>query len=200
MGYERYVDYALDVPMYFVKRGDTYYDVTGQSFRDLLQGRLPGLPGERATSSDWANHLSTIFPEVRLKRFLEMRGSDAGSTAMLVAQPALWVGLIYDDAAQKAAAALVRGWTVQDIRALRDAVPRQALEASIRGRTVREVARDMVAIARDGLRARGLGEEVYLAPLDEIVASGLTQADRLLHLYKRAWGGDARQALLAAEV
>jgi glutamate--cysteine ligase len=199
-GFEQFAEWLLDVPMYFVMRDGKWLDAAGASFRHFLEGRLHILPGERATIGDFADHVTTAFTDVRLKRFLEMRGSDAGSTAMLVAQPALWVGLIYDDAAQKAAAALVRGWTVQDIRALRDAVPRQALEASIRGRTVREVARDMVAIARDGLRARGLGEEVYLAPLDEIVASGLTQADRLLHLYERAWGGDARQALLAAEV
>ena len=119
---------------------------------------------------------------------------------MLVAKPALWVGLLYDDAAQKAAAALTRGWTVAEMRALREAVPARALSASVRGRPVREVARDMLAIARDGLRARGLGEEVYLAPLDEIVASGLTQADRALHLYEGAWRGDARQAFLHAEV
>jgi glutamate--cysteine ligase len=199
-GFEQFAEWLLDVPMYFVMRDGKWLDAAGASFRHFLEGRLDILPGERATIGDFADHVTTAFTDVRLKRFLEMRGSDAGSTAMLVAKPALWVGLIYDDAAQKAAAALVRDWTVQDIRALREAVPRQALEAGIRGRTVREVARDMVAIARDGLRARGLGEEVYLAPLDEIVASGLTQADRLLHLYERAWGGDARQALLAAEV
>jgi glutamate--cysteine ligase len=149
---------------------------------------------------DFADHVTTAFTDVRLKRFLEMRGSDAGSPAMIVAQPALWVGLLYDDAAQKAAAALVRDWTVEDIRALRLAAPRDALRATIRGRSLRDVARDVLAIARDGLRARGLGEDVYLAPLDEIVASGLTQADRLLHLYERAWGGDASRALLHAEV
>jgi glutamate--cysteine ligase len=199
-GFEQFAEWLLDMPMYFVMRDGKWLDAAGASFRHFLEGRLEILPGERATIGDFADHVTTAFTDVRLKRFLEMRGSDAGSPAMLVAQPALWVGLIYDDAAQKAAAALVRDWTVQDIRALREAVPRQALQASIRGRSLREVARDMVAIARDGLRARGLGEEVHLAPLDEIVASGLTQADRLLHLYERAWGGDARQALLAAEV
>jgi glutamate--cysteine ligase len=117
-----------------------------------------------------------------------------------MANPALWVGLLYDDAAQKAAAALVRGWTVEEIRTLRAAAPRDALGAAIRGRSVRDVARDALAIARDGLKARGLGEEVYLAPLDEIVESGLTRADRLLALFDRAWKGDARQVLVAAEV
>ncbi len=119
---------------------------------------------------------------------------------MLLALPAFWVGLLYDDAAQKAAAALIRGWTVEEMRSLRAAVPREALCATIQGRSVRDVARDALAIARDGLKARSLGEEVYLAPLDEIVESGLTRADRLLALYEGAWKGDARPALLAAEV
>jgi glutamate--cysteine ligase len=199
-GFERFAEWLLDVPMYFVMREGKWLDAAGKSFRAFLDGKLDILPGERATMGDFADHATTAFTDVRLKRFLEMRGSDAGSAAMIVAQPALWVGLLYDDAAQKAAAALVRDWTVEEMRALRLAVPRDALHATIRGRTVRDVARDVVAIARDGLKARGLGEEVYLAPLDEIVASGLTQADRLLNLYERAWGGDASQALLHAEV
>jgi glutamate--cysteine ligase len=137
---------------------------------------------------------------VRLKRFLEMRGADAGSPAMMVAKPAFWVGLIYDDAAQKAAAALVREWSLEAIRALRLDAPRLGLRATIGGRTLREVALDALAIARDGLRARGLGEETYLAPLDEIAASGLTQADRALHLFHTHWAGDAGRFLTANEV
>ncbi len=199
-GFERFADWLLDVPMYFVMREGRWLDAAGASFRDFLDGRLGILPGERATMGDFADHVTTAFTDVRLKRFLEMRGSDVGSPAMIVAQPALWVGLLYDDAAQKAAAALIRDWSLEEIRALRAAVPREALSATIRGRRVRDVARDVLAIARDGLRARGLGEEVFLAPLDEIVASGLTQADRLLHLYDRAWGGDAARALLHAEL
>ncbi len=199
-GFERFADWLLDVPMYFVMREGRWLDAAGQSFRAFLDGKLPILPGERATMGDFADHATTAFTEVRLKRFLEMRGADAGSPAMLLALPALWVGLLYDDAAQKAAAALTRGWTVEEIRALRDAVPRQALGASLRGRPVRDIARDVLAIARDGLRARGLGEEVYLAPLEEIAASGLTQAERWLQLFERAWGGDAGRALVAAEV
>jgi glutamate--cysteine ligase len=199
-GFERFAEWLLEVPMYFVMRDGKWLDAAGRSFRAFLDGRLDILPGERATIGDFADHVTTAFTDVRLKRFLEMRGSDAGSPAMLVAQPALWVGLLYDAAAQKAAAALVRDWTVEEIRALRLAVPRQALAAEIRGRRVREVARDVLSIARDGLRARGLGEEVYLAPLEEIAESGLTQADRLLQLYERAWGGDAAEALLHAEV
>jgi len=198
-GFERFSEWLLDMPMYFVMRDGQWLDAAGKNFRDFLDGRLDVLPGERATIGDFADHVTTAFTDVRLKRFLEMRGSDVGSPAMIVAQPALWVGLLYDDAAQKAAAALVRDWTVEEIRALREAVPRQALDATIRGRRVQAVARDMIAIARDGLHARRLGEEVYLAPLDEIADSGLTQADRLLNLYERAWGGDASQALLHAE-
>jgi glutamate--cysteine ligase len=199
-GFERFSEWLLDVPMYFVMREGRWLDAAGKSFRAFLDGRLDVLPGERATIGDFADHVTTAFTDVRLKRFLEMRGSDVGSVAMITAQPALWVGLLYDGAAQKAAAALVREWTVEEMRALRGAVPRDALQATIRGRSVRDVARDVLVIARDGLKARGLGEEVYLAPLDEIVASGLTQADRLLQLYERAWGGDASRALLHAEV
>ncbi len=199
-GFERFCEWLLDVPMYFVMRDGKWLDAAGASFRAFMDGRLNILPGERATMGDFADHVTTAFTEVRLKRFLEMRGMDAGSPAMLMAASALWVGLLYDDAAQKAAAALVRDWNVEEIRTLRAAVPRDALSATIRGRSVRDVARDVVAIARDGLVARGLGEEVYLAPLDEIVASGLTQADRWLQLYDRAWGRDARRAMILAEV
>ncbi|WP_149539527.1 glutamate--cysteine ligase [Siccirubricoccus phaeus] len=199
-GFERFSEWLLDVPMYFVMRDGKWLDAAGKSFRSFLDGRLDVLPGERATIGDFADHVTTAFTDVRLKRFLEMRGSDVGSPAMILAKPALWVGLLYDDAAQKAAAALVREWGVEEIGALRAAVPREALGAQIRGRPVREVAREVLAIARDGLQARGLGEEVYLAPLEEIVASGLTQADRLLALYHGPWRGDARQALLQAEL
>jgi glutamate--cysteine ligase len=199
-GFERFAEWLLDVPMYFVMRDGKWLDAAGASFRGFMAGKLDALPGEAATMGDFADHVTTAFTDVRLKRFLEMRGSDVGSVAMIVAKPALWVGLLYDDAAQKAAAALVREWKVEEIRALRLAAPREALGAVIRGRTVQDVARDVLAIARDGLRARGLGEEVYLAPLDEIVASGLTQADRLLALYHGAWGGDAGRALRHAEV
>ena len=183
-GFERFVEWVLDVPMYFVARNGKLLDAAGLSFRAFMEGRLgDALAGERATMGDFADHVTTAFTDVRLKRFLEMRGADAGDPNMLMANPALWVGLLYDDAAQKAAAALIRGWTVEEMRALRAAVPRDALGATIRGRSVRDVARDVLAIARDGLKARGLGEEVYLAPLDEIVESGMTRADRLLSLY-----------------
>ena len=195
-GFERYVDYALDVPMYFVKRGDTYHDVAGLSFRDLLAGRLGALPGERATLSDWANHLSTIFPEVRLKRYLEMRGADVGPPPMIVALSALFVGLLYDRAALDGAWTLVKDWTAAERQALRDAVPRAGLESLIHGRTARMLARDVLELAASGLAARGRvdasgeDERQYLAPLEAVLSDGRTQAEGLLARYDAAWGRD----------
>ncbi len=195
MGFERYVDYALDVPMYFIKRGDTYLDVAGSSFRDLLAGRHPAVPGERATVSDWANHLSTIFPEVRLKRYLEMRGADAGSWSKLCALPALWTGLFYDSASLDAAWELAKGWSAEQRQALRDAVPRQGFAATIAGRRVLEVARDVVAVARAGLARRdirdsqGRDETRFLVTLEDSLARGKTPAECLLDRYNGAWGG-----------
>jgi glutamate--cysteine ligase len=195
MGFERWVDYALDVPMYFVKRGERYIDVSGQSFRDLLAGRLPGLPGERATISDWSNHVSTIFPEVRLKRYLEMRGSDSGRWRRLPSLPAFWAGLLYDDAALDAAWDMVSGWTAEERQKLRDDVPTLGLRASIRGRSVREIATQCLAIAREGLKRRnrldaeGRDEGRYLEPLDDLVARGVTPAEELLEKFHGVWGG-----------
>src|SRR5689334_17247337 len=150
MGFERWVDYALDVPMYFVKRGDRYVDLAGQSFRDLMAGKLPGLPGERATISDWANHVSTIFPEVRLKRYLEMRGSDANPWPRLPALPALWVGILYDDTSLDAAWDLVKDWTAEERQGLRDEVPKAGFAASIHGRRMLDLAKECLAISRAG--------------------------------------------------
>jgi glutamate--cysteine ligase len=195
MSFERYVDYALDVPMYFVKRGDQYIDVAGQSFRDLMAGKLPGLPGERPSISDWANHLSTIFPEVRLKRYLEMRGADAGPRNRLNALPAFWVGLLYDDIALDAAWDLVKGWSAQERQTLRDDVPRLALRATVRGRSVRDLASACLALSRAGLARRArvdIGahdETLYLEPLDEIVDSGRTPAEDLIEKFNGPWGG-----------
>jgi glutamate--cysteine ligase len=195
MGFERYVDYALDVPMYFVKRGETYHDVAGDSFRDLLAGRLKSMPGERATLSDWANHLSTIFPEVRLKRYLEMRGADMGSPAMIGALPALFVGLFYDDLALDAAWELVKPWTAADRQGLRDDVPRLGLRATVAGRRLQDVAREVLALARGGLERRrrldtaGRDETIHLDPLQEIVDRGRTQAEVLLDHFNGCWGG-----------
>lgn len=195
-GYESYVDWALDVPMYFVKRGDTYTNVAGIPFRQFLDKGLPDLlPGERPTFGDWANHLGTLFPDVRLKRYLEMRGADAGSRDCLVALPALWVGLLYDAASLDAASQMIRDWTAEERLALRDGVPVQGLKTPFRSGTVRDIAREVLALARGGLarRARtdetGRDESHYLDVLDEIVASGLTPAERLLALYQGAWSG-----------
>jgi glutamate--cysteine ligase len=195
MGFERYVDYALDVPLYFVKRGAIYHDVAGASFRDLLAGRLAALPGERATISDWANHLSTIFPEVRLKRYLEMRGADVGPADSVCALAALMVGLYYDTDALAAAGDLVRGWSAAERQTLRDEVPRLGLAARIAGRDLRAIARETLDIARAGLARRGRAdasnrdESVYLAPLDEIVADGRVPAQRWIERFTGAWGG-----------
>ena len=195
MGFERWVDYALDVPMYFVKRGEKYIDVAGQSFHDLLAGRLPGLPDERATISDWSNHVSTIFPEVRLKRYLEMRGSDSGRWRRLPSLPAFWVGLLYDDASLDAAWDIVKGWTAEERQKLRDDVPKLGLRATIRGRSVRDLAAQCLAIGREGLKRRnrldteGRDETRYLEPLDDLVARGVTPAEELLEGFHGAWGG-----------
>lgn len=193
MGFERYADWMLDVPTYFVKRGDTYHDVAGCSFRDLMAGKMPGLEGERASISDWINHLSTAFPEVRLKQFLEMRGSDVGPVPMILAQAAFWVGLLYDQNALDAAWDLVRNWTVEERQTLRDQVPRDGMAATIRGRSLRELAREVLALSRAGLKTRGfqnsLGEDEarFLDPLDEIVESGQSQAEILLALWHGPW-------------
>ena len=154
MGFERWVDYALDVPMYFVKHGDDYVDASGQSFRDLLAGKLPAMPGARATISDWANHISTIFPEVRLKRYLEMRGADSGPLPNLLALPAFWAGILYDDVSLDAAWDLVKDWTAEERQQLRDDVPKQGLAAKIHGRTVFALATDALKLARSGLARR----------------------------------------------
>ncbi len=196
-GYERYVDYMLDVPMYFVYRDGRYIDAAGQSFRDFLDGRLPALPGEKPRLSDWTDHLSTAFPEVRLKSFLEMRGADGGPWGQICALPAFWVGLLYDQGALDAAWDLVKDWDMAGREALRSAVPRLGLDAPLPGGgTLRDLAAPVLAISRAGLAARarlnaaGDNETGYLLPLDDIVMRGKTQAERLLDLYNGAWGGD----------
>jgi glutamate--cysteine ligase len=194
MGFERYVDYALDVPMYFVKREDAYIDVSGKSFRDLLAGKLPGHGNLRATVSDWANHVSTIFPEVRLKRFLEMRGADGGRWRRICAVPAFWTGLLYDQTALDAAYDLIKGWTAEQRHALREAVPRTALRTRVGNTTVLEVARQALAIARSGLQrragvnAKGDDERVFLEPIEAILQQGCTPAEEMLSRFEREWG------------
>ena len=195
MGFERYVDYALDVPMYFIKRGDTYIDVAGQSFRDLLAGKLASQPGEHATMSDWANHISTIFPEVRLKRYLEMRGADVGSRQRLPALPAFWVGLLYDEKSLDACWQIVKDWTAAERQQLRDDVPKLGFAATIRNRTLLALAAETLKLSRNGLsrRARvnpgGQDETFYLEPLDDLVSRGTTPAEELLVKYNGPWGG-----------
>ncbi|MFO0995675.1 MAG: glutamate--cysteine ligase [Alphaproteobacteria bacterium] len=195
MSFERYVDYMLDVPMYFVYRDGTYIDASGQSFRDFLAGRLPALPGEHPTMTDWADHLTTAFPEVRMKQFLEMRGADTGPMRHLCALPALWVGLLYDETALDAALDLVKDWSGEERETLRRDTPRQGLHAPFRSRTVREVAVEMLKIARAGLKARarinsvGEDESVFLAPLETIAESGRTLSDQWLEAYATRWKG-----------
>ena len=195
-GYAAYARWALKAPMYFVKRDGRYIDVAGRSFSDFIEGKLPEREGDRATLNDWADHCSTLFPEVRLKQYLEMRGADAGPTSRLCALPALWAGILYDPAAQAAAWDLCRGWTAEDRAGLIRDVPRLALGASVSGRLVRDVARDMVAIAREGLKRRNrlsggmIDESSYLRELEEIAGAGRTAAERLLDFYHGAWGGE----------
>ncbi|HHI82033.1 MAG TPA: glutamate--cysteine ligase, partial [Rhizobiales bacterium] len=198
-GFERWVDYALDVPMYFVYRDGVYHDVSGESFRDYLDGKLPQFPGEKPTVTDWENHLTTIFPEARIKQYMEMRGADAGPWRTLVALPALWTGLLYDEGCLDAARQIARGWSVEDIARLREEVPVKAFDARIGGRNACEVARDLLQIARKGLERRhipgckGFLETQFLSILEEIVENRQTQASLILDLYNGRWKHDASQ-------
>jgi glutamate--cysteine ligase len=192
MSFERYVDYALDVPMYFVYRNG-YIDASGQSFRDFMKGRLPAFPGQYPTMSDWADHLTTLFPEVRLKHFLEMRGADGGPWGRLCALPALFVGLLYDGTALDAAWDLVKDWSIEDHDHLRANVPARALKVPFKGGTMRDIAVEMLKIARHGLERRavrdgsGETETRFLAELEEIALSGRTPAEELLEKYNGPW-------------
>ena len=196
-GYERYCDYALDVPMYFVYREGRYIDAAGLSFRDFLRGELSVLPGELPTVEDFNDHLSTAFPEVRLKSFLEMRGADGGPWNRICALPALWVGLLYDGGALDAAWDLVKGWSLEERQTLRDSVPKLALDAPLPGGgRLRDIAGEVLGIAHAGLAARARGnfagdnETGFLEPLQDIVRSGKVPAEVLLEQYHSAWGGD----------
>jgi glutamate--cysteine ligase len=195
-GFETYVNYALDTPMYFVKRDGRYIDASGQSFRDFMDGRLPALPGERPNKKDWADHLTTLFPEVRLKQYLEMRGADGGPWSRICALPALWVGIFYDAPSLQAAWDLCKDWDIADHERLRRDVTKLGLRAEVAGRSVRDVAVDMVAIAKQGLKNRArfsggmVDERGYLAELEDIADSGVTPAERLLDLYHGDWQGD----------
>jgi glutamate--cysteine ligase len=197
-GFQRWVDYALDVPMYFVYRDGTYIDALGQSFRDFLTGNLPALPGEVPTLSDWADHLTTIFPEARVKQFIEMRGADGGPWRRLCALPAFWVGLMYDQSALDAAWDLVKHWDDETREALRIAASEDGLQAKTHGIDMHELARQTLAVSEQGLNARaraGVGglvpdETHFLNALKESVESGKVPADELLERYHGVWGGD----------
>ncbi len=197
-GFERYVEWVLDVPMYFVYRDGHYIDALGQSFRDFLKGELPALPGEKPTLSDWADHLTTVFPEARIKKYIEMRGADGGPWRRLCALPALWVGLIYDQSSLDAAWDLAKGWDAETREALRVAASVDGLQARTHGIDMLDLAREVVAIAEAGLKARarpGAGglvpdETHFLNALKESVETGKAPADELLERYHGDWAGD----------
>jgi glutamate--cysteine ligase len=194
-GFERYVDYLLDVPMYFVHRHGKYVDCAGQSFRDFLAGKLPALPGEKPTLRDRSDHMTTAFPEVRLKQYLEMRGADGGPWNRLCALPAFWVGLLYDATALDAAWDLVKDFSLAERNALRDGVPGRALKLPFRGETVRELALRALEISGNGLKRRarrnlnGADETIFLEPLIEFAEANQTPAERKLELFHGAWNG-----------
>ena len=198
-GFERYADYALDTPMYFAKRDGRYVDTSGQSFRDFQAGKLPALPGDYPTIKDWNDHLTTLFPEVRLKAYLEMRGADGGPWSRICALPALWAGVLYDAPSLAAAWDLVKDWDIADHERLRRDVTRLGLKAEVAGRSVRDIAVDLVNIAKQGLKNRArfsggmVDERGYLSELEDIADSGITPAERLLDLYHGPWGGDVKR-------
>ena len=195
MGFERYTDYMLDVPMYFVYRDGRYIDASGQSFRDFLAGRLPALPGERPTMKDWEDHLTTAFPEVRLKRYMEMRGADGGPWHRLCALPAFWAGILYDADSLGAAWELARNWSMEERLQLRQDAPRVGLKAQVGGRSLQDIALDVLELSRAGLNRRnrinaaGDNESGFLTPLEQVAESGLTPAERKLAQYHDEWNG-----------
>ncbi|CAL8469717.1 g9259 [Coccomyxa elongata] len=191
-GFERYTEYALDVPMYFLYRNGKYEDATQQrcTFREYLEGRLPIAPGQYPSLKDWETHLTTIFPEVRLKRYMEMRGADGGPWDSICALPALWVGLLYTREIQTEAYEMIKGWTLEEHQHLRDSVPSTGLKTPFRDGTLQDVAKQVLALSRRGLQARGNGEESFLAPLEAIANSGITAGDALRKRFHEEWGGN----------
>lgn len=196
MGFEAYVDHVLNVPMYFVQRDGIYHDVSGKSFKDFMNGRLEGFEGQIPTIADWEDHMSTLFPEVRLKKFLEMRGADGGTWSKICALPALWVGLLYDQTSLDAAWDMIKDWTHEEHQHLRDNVPRDALNVSFRNGTTQDLAKQMLDISADGLKRRGHfnnsgeDERVFLKSLFETVKTGKTSADLMLDRYYNDWNED----------
>jgi glutamate--cysteine ligase len=199
-GFEQYVDYALDVPMYFVVRDGQFINALGMNFRDFLNGELPALPGEKPTAEDWENHLTVLFPEARVKRFIEMRGADSGPWPSLCALPAFWVGLLYDAETQSKLVDYIADWTQEERASLRQAAPQSGLATPFRGGTLLDMAREIVPMAAQGLKNRGRGdgagadESLFLAYLEEIAESGKSSAQKLLDKYHGEWGGDIQQA------
>jgi len=195
-GFESYVDYILDMPMYFVYREGQYIDVSGLSFRDFMAGKLPVLFGEKPTIKDWEDHLTTAFPEVRLKRFIEMRGADGGPSKNLCALPAFWVGLLYDNEALASVTKLISDWSFEEISALRDQVPKTALGTPFRDGTLQDVAKDVLNISMRGLKNRacidelGRDETIFLRPLRHIAETGITPAEEMLMRFDENWGGE----------
>ncbi|MDM7933375.1 glutamate--cysteine ligase [Tabrizicola sp.] len=200
MGFQRYVDWVLDVPMYFVYRDGKYINALGQSFRDFLAGKLPALPGEKPTLSDWADHMTTVFPEARVKKYIEMRGADCGDQAHIAALPAFWVGLMYDQTALDAAWDLVKGLNAVTREGLRVAASVSALQGEADGVKLIDLARAAVGLSHAGLVARGYGEEVQLQPLVESLKTGRVQADKWLQLYEGEWGGSLAPLYEAASL
>lgn len=186
-GFEQWVDYIMDVPMYFAYRDGKYVDCAGQSFRDFMDGKMEALPGERPTLVDYENHLTVAFPEVRLKKYIEMRGTDGGPWRRICALPALWAGLLYDEQAQAEALALTQDFTLEEMEAMRLDVARLGLQAPFRGGVVNDLAREMLAISKGGLQRRGYKEKSFLHGLEATVETGLTPADVLLKKYNE-WG------------
>ncbi|KAJ1406017.1 Glutamine synthetase/guanido kinase, catalytic domain [Sesbania bispinosa] len=197
-GFEQYVDYALDVPMYFVYRKQKYIDCTGMTFRDFLAGKLPCIPGELPNLNDWENHLTTIFPEVRLKRYLEMRGADGGPWRRLCALPAFWVGLLYGEVSLQSVLDLTADWTPEERQMLRNKllltmgvtiwqVTVSGLRTPFRDGLLKHVAEDVLKLAKDGLERRGFKESGFLNAVAEVVRTGVTPAERLLELYHGKW-------------
>lgn len=193
-GYERYVEYMLDVPMYLIHRDGEYIDAAGLDYKDFIKGKLSVLPNEFPTALDWELHLSTAFPEVRLKRFLEMRGADAGPHDMLCALSAFWVGLLYDEQALDAAWYLVKGWDDEKRAGLRRDVPKTGIHTRFGKGDLADFAGEVLAICESGLKARsvfcGHDERVYLHILKDIVENKMSLSDRILKQFEGEWGGE----------
>lgn len=187
-GFEKYVDYALDVPMYFAYRNKKYIDCTGMSFRDFIKGKLSPIPGQLPTLNDWENHLTTIFPEVRLKRYLEMRGADGGPWRRLCALPAFWVGLLYDEISLQKVTDMIFDWTTGEMEMLRNKVTVTGLKTPFRDGLLKHVAEEVLKLSMDGLERRGYKEAGFLREVTSVVESGITPAEKLLELYHGKWG------------